>query len=101
MRKQRLSATVDSDLIEAVGKAAERGRFDSVSAWVNDAIRLKLDHESRLEALAAFVQSYEDVHGEITPDEMQLAVRRARSGAIVVRGARKERLRPEQPRRKR
>ena len=89
MSKQRLSASVDADLIEAAEDAVARGRFDSVSAWVNEALRLKLAQERRLEALAAFVAAYENEHGEITPEEIRLAVRRARTNAVTVRGKRK------------
>jgi Arc/MetJ-type ribon-helix-helix transcriptional regulator len=85
MNKQRLSASVDAELIQAAETAVARGRSDSVSAWVNDALRLKLDQEHRLEALAAFVASYEADYGEITPDEINQAVRRARARAVAVR----------------
>jgi len=85
MSKQRLSASVDSDLIEAAEKAVARGDCESVSAWVNEALRLKLEQERRLEALDAFVDAYEREHGEITLEEMQMAARRARQRAIVVR----------------
>ena len=86
--KQRLSASVDADLIEAAEDAVARGRFDSVSAWVNEALRFKLAQDRRLEALAAFVAAYEAEHGEITLEEMRLAARRARAGAVAVRGTR-------------
>jgi len=81
--KQRLSASVDADLIEAAEAAVSRGRVDSVSAWVNDALRLQLDRDRRLEALAAFVAAYESEHGEITPVEIGDAARRARIRAVV------------------
>ena len=86
--KQRLSASVDADLIEAAEDAVARGRFDSVSAWVNEALRLKLTRERRLEALAAFVAAYETEHGEITPEEIRQATRRTRASAVAVRGIR-------------
>ena len=86
--KQRLSASVDADLIAAAEDAVARGRFDSVSAWVNEALRLKLAQDRRLEALAVFVAAYEAEHGEITLEEMRLAARRARAGAVAVRGPR-------------
>jgi hypothetical protein len=50
--KQRLSAAVDAELLEAADDAAARGVVQSVSACVNDARRLKLAQERRLEALA-------------------------------------------------
>ena len=52
---------------------------------LNDALRLKLEQDRRLEALGAFVHAYEAEHGEITPDEMRDAARRARGRAIPVR----------------
>lgn len=86
--KQRLSASVDADLLEAAESAVAAGVASSVSAWVNDALRLKRDQERRLAALAAFVTAYEAEHGVIATDEIQQAVRRAGTRAIVVRGAR-------------
>jgi Arc/MetJ-type ribon-helix-helix transcriptional regulator len=83
--KQRLSASVDADLIEAAEAAVAGGRFDSVSAWVNDALRLKLEQDRRLQALGAFVAAYEVEHGEITPEEIRDAARRARGRAVTVR----------------
>ena len=84
--KKRLSATVDAELVEASHGAVAAGHAESVSAWVNDALRLKVEQDRRLRALDAFIASYETDHGEITGDEMTAAVRRARERAIVVRG---------------
>jgi Arc/MetJ-type ribon-helix-helix transcriptional regulator len=84
--KQRLSASVDADLIAAAEQAVAKGRADSISAWVNEALSLKLAQDRRLEALAAFVEAYEAGHGEITPEEMQLATRNTRARAVPVRG---------------
>ena len=86
--KQRLSASVDADLIAAAEDAVASGRCGSVSAWVNEALRLKLTQDRRLDALAAFVAAYEGEHGRITADEMEWAARRARSRATPIRGAR-------------
>jgi Arc/MetJ-type ribon-helix-helix transcriptional regulator len=86
MSKQRLSASVDADLIEAAEKAVARGHTESVSAWVNEALRLRLSQERRLDALEAFMAAYEREQGEITSEEMQMAARRARQRAVVIRG---------------
>jgi len=83
--KQRLSASVDADLIQAAEAAVARGRFDSVSAWVNEALRLKREQDRRLEALGTFVAAYEAEHGEISAEEMRDATRRAAGRALVVR----------------
>ena len=84
--KQRLSASIDSDLLRAAEQAVKRGRYPSVSAWVNEGLRLKLEHDGRLDALASFVAAYEAEHGEITNREIEVAVRNARVRALVVRG---------------
>src|SRR5450755_3923537 len=84
--KQRLSASVDAELLAAAQRAVTEGRAENVSAWVNDALRLKTDHDRRLQALDDFLAAYEAEHGEITEEEMRDAARRARGRAVVVRG---------------
>jgi Arc/MetJ-type ribon-helix-helix transcriptional regulator len=81
--KQRLSASVDASLVDAAEQAVKRGRAKNLSAWVNDALRLKLEHDERLAALAAFVAEYEASHGVITDTDMRSAARRARSGSLA------------------
>ena len=66
--------------------AVAGGSAESISAWVNDALRLKAEHDRRLQALDDFLAGYEAEHGEISDDEMRDAARRARERAIVVRG---------------
>jgi Arc/MetJ-type ribon-helix-helix transcriptional regulator len=84
--KQRLSASVDAELMVAAQQAVTEGRAESISAWVNDALRLKTENDRRLQALDDFLAAYEAEHGEITEDECQRAARRARERAVVVRG---------------
>lgn len=84
--KQRLSASVDAELLAEAQSAVEAGRADSISAWVNDALRLKAEHERRMAALDAFITTYEAEHGVITNAEMDEAVRRTRGRALVIRG---------------
>jgi len=85
--KQRLSASVDAELLQAAQSAVEEGRAPSVSAWVNDALRLKADHDRRMQALDSFLAAFESRHGTITDTEIDEAVRRARARATVVRPA--------------
>jgi Arc/MetJ-type ribon-helix-helix transcriptional regulator len=85
--KQRLSASVDAELMQAGQEAVADGRAESMSAWVNDALRLKADHDRRMRALDEFIAAYEAEHGEITQEEIRDAGRRARAGATVVRAA--------------
>jgi Arc/MetJ-type ribon-helix-helix transcriptional regulator len=91
--KERLSASVDADLVVAAQSAVADGRADSVSAWVNDALRLKADRDRRLESLNDFIAAFEAEHGAISEEEMAEATRRARERAIVVRGPRGGRAR--------
>ena len=84
--KARLSATVDADLIAASQAAVAAGEAESVSAWVNDALRVKIEHDRRLRGIDDFIAAYEAEYGEITNDEMDAAYRAARARAIVVRG---------------
>lgn len=83
--KERLSASVDADLMAVAQEAVAEGRAESVSAWVNEALRLKAEHDRRLRALDDFLASYEAEHGEIGEQEMRDAARRARARAVVVR----------------
>ena len=69
MTKSRLSVTVDADLIAAVQAAVAAGAAESTSAWVSDALRLKLDHDRRLRGIGDFIAAYEAEHGEITEEE--------------------------------
>jgi hypothetical protein len=85
--KQRLSASVDADLMQAGQEAVAEGRAESMSAWVNDALRLKADHDRRMLALDEFIAAHEAEHGEITEEDIRDAARRARAGATVVRAA--------------
>ena len=80
-KKERLSASVDAELVAAAERAVADGRADTVSSWVNDALRLKVEHDGKLEALAAFIAAYEEQHGAIGAEEMRQASRRARRRA--------------------
>lgn len=84
--KARLSATVDADLIAASQAAVAAGEAESLSAWVNDALRLKIEHDRRLRGIDDYIAAYEAEYGEITDEDMDAAYRAARARAIVVRG---------------
>ena len=86
--KKRLSASIEGELLQAAEDAVHRGDAASVSAWVNDALRFKVEHDLRLRALAELISAYEAEHGEITAEEMRAAARSARARAVVVRGRR-------------
>ena len=70
----------------AAGRAAVAdGRAESLSAWVNGALRRQADHDRRLQALDHFLAAQEAEHGEITAEDIDAASRRARGRAVVIR----------------
>jgi Arc/MetJ-type ribon-helix-helix transcriptional regulator len=88
MSKERLTVTVDEDLIEAGNDAVSEGRVGSLSAWVNLALAERAAKERRLRALGQAVAAYEVEFGVITSDEIQAQQRADRAAARVVRGPR-------------
>jgi len=89
-RKQRLTVTVDPELIEAGQRAVESGQADSVSGWVSAALEDKVRRDRKLALLAAAVASYEREFGEITAEEIAAQQRADRQDATVVRGRRRQ-----------
>lgn len=85
-RKERLTVTVDPDLIHAGSNAVAEGRAESLSAWVNSALAEKVTKERRLAALAEAVAVYEEKHGAISVQELAEQARADRESAVVVRG---------------
>lgn len=83
--RERLSATVEGELLAAGRAAVKAGRADSLSAWVNAALRRQAEHDQRMKALDDFLRAYEAEHGVISGDEIEQASRRARARALVVR----------------
>ena len=53
---------------------------------MNDALRLKVEHDRRLRGIDDFIAAYEAEHGEISDDDMEAAYRASKARAIVVRG---------------
>jgi hypothetical protein len=88
-RKERLTVTVDPELINAGNKAVAEGRADSLSGWVNAALIERAARDRRLEALASAIADYEAEYGEITDEEMIMVERSDRQAAVVVRGRRR------------
>ena len=95
-RKERLTVTVDPELVEAAQQAVANGEADSLSGWVNSALADRARRDERLRALRAAVAGYEAEFGEITADEVAALARADRASAVVVRGA--PRARPRRQR---
>jgi hypothetical protein len=87
-RKERMTVTVDAELVEAGNRAVKAGRADSLSSWVNDALVEREARERRLRGMAEAIAAYEREHGVITEDELLAQERADQKAALVVRGRR-------------
>lgn len=83
--RQRLSATVEADLLKAGQRAVAEGRAKNLSAWVNDALARQAEHDRRMNALDEAIREYEREYGVITDEEIREATRITRARAIRVR----------------
>lgn len=87
-RKQRLTVTIDPELIEAANRAVADGDADSLSGWVNTALSEKVGRDQKLQHLRAAIADYEAEFGEISTEEIAVQRRADREDAVVVRGRR-------------
>ena len=87
MTRERLSATVEGELLEAGRRRSRKGIRTSVERVGERRARLKADHDRRMRALDEFIAVYEAEHGVISDDEIRQAKRRARARAVVARGS--------------
>jgi hypothetical protein len=92
-RKERVTVTVDRDLLEAANEAVASGRASSLSTWVNAAMSERATKDRQLRALAAAIADYEAEFGTISEAEMIAQQREDRRTAIVVREPRKRTVR--------
>ena len=93
--KRRLSVSVDAKLMEAAQHAVKRGEAPTLSAYVSDGLKLKLESDQRLRAMREFIKDYEREFGMITEEDMAESVRELQARAIHVRPARP--TRPDRP----
>lgn len=84
-RKERLTVTVDAELIRAGNRAVKAGEADSLSSWVNQALVEQEAKERRLRAMAEAVAAYEAEFGVISPAEMAAQERIDERAAVVIR----------------
>ena len=87
--KERLTVTVDPELIEAANQAVAEGRVASLSGWVNLALAERAAKERRLRTLAEAIAGYEEGFGEITAAELAAQERVDRKNATAVRPRRR------------
>ena len=85
-RKERLTVTVDAELVAAGSQAVAAGRAESLSGWVNDALVERRAREQRQHALTEAVAAYEAAHGALSGEEISAQRRADERAAVVVRG---------------
>lgn len=85
-RKQRLTVTVDPELVEAGNQAVASGAAQSLSAWVSTALAEKARRDNQLARMRHVIAEYEAEFGEITAEELAARQRADREDAVVVRG---------------
>jgi len=100
VRKERLTVTVDGELVRAGAEAVAAGRAESLSGWVNLALVERLAKERKLQALAKAVATYEAEFGTLSAEELAAQERADRRSAVVVRERRTTRARKKRRDRK-
>jgi metal-responsive CopG/Arc/MetJ family transcriptional regulator len=85
MSKERVTVTIDSELLKAANRAVSEKRVASLSGWVNLALAERAAKEQRLRALADAVAQYEEEFGQISSAELVAQQRADRRNAVVVR----------------
>ena len=83
--KERLTVTVDSELIEAANQAVAEGRVASLSGWVDLALAERAAKERLLRTLAEAIAAYEEAFGEIGAAELAAQERADRRNATAIR----------------
>jgi len=83
-RKERLTVSVDRDLLRAGHRAVAAGMAASLSGWVNLALAERAAKERRLEAMGAAVAAYEARFGEISAEEIAEQAREDRRNSVSV-----------------
>jgi hypothetical protein len=92
-RKERMTVTVDRELVEAGSAAVAAGNAESLSGWVNLAMAERAEKELRLRAMASAVALYEAEFGVMSSAELTAQQRADRRTAVIVRGTHKPKVR--------
>ena len=81
MHKQRVTVTVDEELLEAASSAVSEGHARSVSEWVSEAMAQRRDRDARLAVMRRLVEEYEAEHGFISDEEVAEQAQQDRDAA--------------------
>ena len=81
MHKQRITVTVDEELLETASCAVSEGHARSVSEWVSEAMAQRRDRDARLAVIRRLVEEYEAEHGFISDEEIAEQAQQDRDAA--------------------
>ena len=81
MQKQRVTVTVDEELLEAANCAVSEGHARSVSEWVSEAMAQRRDRDARLAVMRRLLHEYEAEHGFISDEEIAEQAQQDRDAA--------------------
>ena len=81
MHKQRVTVTVDEELVEAANRAVSEGLARSVSEWVSEAMAQRHDRDARLAVMRRLLEEYEADHGVISEEEIAEQAQQDRDAA--------------------
>ena len=85
MPKERVTITVEVDLLNHAKSAVQEGVCRSVSEWIGRAMEEQLAKDARLAAMDEWIAEFEAEHGPITDEEIAEQMRRDREAAAFWR----------------
>lgn len=81
--KRRLSASIDDELLAAAEAAVREGQAPSMSALVEDALRMQVEKSRRLAAMDEFIATLDEESGRPTDDEVERVMREWRAESVA------------------
>ncbi len=96
MQKERVTVTIEFDLLDEVRAFVKEGTCRSLSEWINEAIAERLAEDRRLAVLRQMIAEYEAEHGVITEEDMAAVAQRDRDEATAYRAVAEARLAAQQ-----
>ena len=85
MPKERVTITVEIDLLDHAKSAVETGVCRSVSEWICEAMAEQMAKDARLAAMDALIADFEAEYGPITDEEIAEQRQRDRDASATLR----------------
>ena len=85
MPKERITITVEIDLLNQAQSAVQAGICRSLSEWIGEAMAERLAHDARLAAMDELIADFEAEYGPITDEEIAEQRQRDRDASAVLR----------------